>query len=143
MYVLAKNQSLVALDATDRQGTVIHAGLRGVARRGINYWESPDGRERRLIFQINNNLQAIDAATGKSILTFGTNGLVDLREGLGRDAALVGRVQSAHAGQDLREPAAARLGPGRRLPVGAGHAARLRRRQRQAGVGVPYGAASG
>jgi glucose dehydrogenase len=55
MYVLAKNQSLVALDATTGKELWIHAGLRGIARRGINYWESPDGRERRLIFQINNN----------------------------------------------------------------------------------------
>ncbi len=71
MYVLAKNQSLVALDATTGKELWIHAGLRGIARRGINYWESPDGKDRRLIFQINNDLQAIDAATGKSILTFG------------------------------------------------------------------------
>jgi quinoprotein glucose dehydrogenase len=99
MYVLAKNQSLVALDATTGKELWIHAGLRGIARRGINYWESPDGKDRRLIFQINNNLQAIDATTGKSILTFGTNGIVDLREGIGRDKALVGRVQSATPGK--------------------------------------------
>jgi quinoprotein glucose dehydrogenase len=99
MYVLAKNQSLVALDATTGKELWIHAGLRGIARRGINYWQSPDGRDRRLIFQINNNLQAIDAATGKSILTFGSNGLVDLKEGIGRDPALVGRVQSGTPGK--------------------------------------------
>jgi quinoprotein glucose dehydrogenase len=99
MYVLAKNQSLVALDATTGKELWIHAGLRGIARRGLNYWESPDGKDRRLLFQINNNLQAIDAATGKSILTFGTNGIVDLREGIGRDKALVGRVQSATPGK--------------------------------------------
>ena len=99
MYVLAKNQSLVALDAATGKEIWIHAGLRGIARRGINYWESPDGRHRRLTFQINNNLQAIDASTGKSILTFGTNGIVDLREGIGRDPALVGRVQSATPGK--------------------------------------------
>ena len=99
MYVLAHNQSLVALDATTGKELWIHAGLRGIARRGINYWESLDGKDRRLIFQINNNLQAIDAATGKSILTFGTNGLVDLKDGVGRDPALVGRVQSATPGK--------------------------------------------
>jgi quinoprotein glucose dehydrogenase len=99
MYVLARNQSLVALDAVTGKALWIHAGLRGIARRGINYWESPDGRDRRLIFQINNNLQAIDAATGKSILTFGTNGIVDLRQDLGRDPALVGRVQSGTPGK--------------------------------------------
>ena len=48
-----------------------------------------------------------------------------------------------HARQDLREPAAPRLGARRRLPLGAGHAPRLRRRDRQDGVGVPHRAASG
>ena len=85
MYVLAKNSSLVALDATTGREIWIHANLRGIARRGINYWESVDRKDRRLLFQMNNHLQAIDAQTGKSILTFGRNGLVDLREGLGRD----------------------------------------------------------
>ena len=99
MYVLAKNSSLVALDAVTGKELWIHAGLRGITRRGINYWESADRRDRRLIFQINNYLQAIDATTGQSILTFGTNGLVDLREGVGRDAQLVGRVQSNTPGR--------------------------------------------
>src|SRR5918999_5866393 len=85
MYVLAKNNSLVALDATTGREIWIHANLRGIARRGINYWESPDRSDRRLLFQMNNYLQAIDARTGKSILSFGTNGLVDLKDGLGRD----------------------------------------------------------
>jgi len=85
MYVLAKNNSLVALDATTGTEIWIHANLRGIARRGVNYWESADRKDRRLLFQMNNHLQAIDAQTGKSILTFGKNGLVDLREGLDRD----------------------------------------------------------
>jgi quinoprotein glucose dehydrogenase len=50
MYVLAKNNSLVALDATTGKEIWIHARLRGIARRGINYWESDDRRDRRLIF---------------------------------------------------------------------------------------------
>jgi quinoprotein glucose dehydrogenase len=99
MYVLAKNSSLVALDALTGKERWIHAGLRGIARRGINYWESPDRSDRRLIFQMNNYLQAIDASTGKSILSFGKNGLVDLRQGLGRDPGLVGRVQSGTPGR--------------------------------------------
>src|SRR5205085_11211897 len=66
---------------------------------GIDSWRSPDGCGRRLIFQINNNLPAIDAASGQSILTFGRNGLVDLGEGIGRDPALVGRVQSGTSGK--------------------------------------------
>jgi quinoprotein glucose dehydrogenase len=99
MYVLAKRSSLVALHAVTGEEIWVHANLRGIARRGINYWESPDRSDRRLIFQINNYLQAIDARTGKSILTFGTNGLVDLKEGLGRDPATIARVQSGTPGR--------------------------------------------
>jgi len=99
MYVLAKNSSLVALNALTGKEIWIHANLRGIASRGINYWESKDRKDRRLLFQINNYLEAIDALTGKSILTFGNKGLVDLKEGLGRDANTIGRVQSNTPGK--------------------------------------------
>lgn len=80
MYVLAKNSSLVALNALTGKEIWIHANLRGITGRGINYWESKDRKDRRLIFQMNNYLQEIDALTGKSILTFGNKGLVDLKK---------------------------------------------------------------
>ncbi len=99
MYVLAKNNSLVALNATTGEEIWIHANLSGITRRGINYWESKDGKDKRLIFQINSYLQAIDATTGKSILSFGENGLVDLRQGLARDPNSFSRVQSATPGK--------------------------------------------
>jgi quinoprotein glucose dehydrogenase len=98
MYVLAKNNSLVALNATTGEEIWIHANLRGIARRGVNYWESADRSDRRILFQMNNYLQAIDARTGKSILTFGKNGLVDLKQGLGRDSTTV-RAQSSTPGK--------------------------------------------
>jgi quinoprotein glucose dehydrogenase len=65
----------------------------------MNYWESKDGKDRRLLLSINDYLQAIDAATGKSVRMFGTDGVVDLREGLGRDPATVGRIQSGTPGK--------------------------------------------
>ena len=99
MFVLAKNHSLVALDASDGSEIWIHANLRGITRRGLNYWQSPDGSDRRLLFCIDNTLQAIDARTGQSILTFGENGAVDLRVGLDRDISTVGRVQSNTPGR--------------------------------------------
>jgi quinoprotein glucose dehydrogenase len=94
MYVLAKNNSLVALHAVTGKELWIHANLEGIAWRGINYWESKDKKDRRILFTMRNTLQAIDAATGKSIQNFGTNGYVNLKEGLDRDPATVGRVQS-------------------------------------------------
>ncbi|CAN5483323.1 hypothetical protein BH23BAC1_BH23BAC1_37960 [soil metagenome] len=99
MYVLAKDNSLVALNAITGEEIWIHANLRGIARRGINYWESEDRKDRRLIFQMNNYLQAIDAQTGKSITDFGKNGLVDLRVGLGRDPETLSRAQSGSPGK--------------------------------------------
>jgi quinoprotein glucose dehydrogenase len=65
MYVLAKNSSLVALNAITGKEIWIHANLRGITGRGINYWESKDRKDRRLIFQINNYLEEIDALTGR------------------------------------------------------------------------------
>jgi quinoprotein glucose dehydrogenase len=99
MYVLARNNSLVALDASTGKEIWIHEDLGGIAPRGINYWESKDRADRRLLFQRNSYLQAIDARTGKSILTFGTDGVVNLREGLRRDAATVVKVQSSNPGK--------------------------------------------
>lgn len=98
MYVLANNYSLVALDAETGEEIWIHTGLRGISRRGINYWESEDREDRRLIFQMNNYLQAIDAQTGKSVLDFGEEGLVDLKEELDRDPGTLARVQSGMPG---------------------------------------------
>jgi quinoprotein glucose dehydrogenase len=102
MYVLAKQNSIVALDATTGRELWIHKTdpeSRLVTYRGINYWESADRSDRRLLFSVNNFLQEIDARTGKSILDFGKNGLVDLRAGLGRDPKSLTLVQSGTPGR--------------------------------------------
>ncbi|HWF48625.1 MAG TPA: PQQ-binding-like beta-propeller repeat protein [Bryobacteraceae bacterium] len=101
MYVLARDNSLVALDAATGKEIWIHEDLQGIAPRGINYWESKDRKDRRLIFQMNSYMQEIDGRTGKSILTFGTDGIVNLRDGLRRypTAGPLGRVQSNNPGK--------------------------------------------
>src|SRR5207253_7305429 len=43
--------------------------------------------------------QEIDARTGKSMLTFGNKGLVNLKEGLGRDPATIARIQPNSPGR--------------------------------------------
>ena len=98
MYVMAKNSSLVAVHAETGKEIWIHANLQGLTRRGINYWESKDRKNRRLLFTLNNTLQAIDALTGKSIMDFGTNGYVDMRNGLDRDPTSIRRMQSMMPG---------------------------------------------
>ena len=99
MYVLAKNNSIVALDAASGREIWVHETPHGrITTHGINYWESRDRSVRRLLFSSNSHLQAIDARTGRSIAAFGVNGLVDLREGLGRDPAKIS-VQSITPGR--------------------------------------------
>ncbi|MEI9945304.1 MAG: hypothetical protein WDN26_13950 [Chitinophagaceae bacterium] len=98
MYVMAKNSSLVAVNALTGKEIWIHANLQGLTRRGLNYWESKDRKDRRLLFTLNNTLQAIDALTGKSIMTFGKNGYVDMREGLDRPVTSIRRMQSMMPG---------------------------------------------
>ena len=85
IYGRAANDSFVALDAATGKELWLHAGVKGYNVRGVNYWESADGKDRRLIFSVGNMLQEIDALTGKSITSFGTGGEVDLRVGLDRD----------------------------------------------------------
>jgi quinoprotein glucose dehydrogenase len=102
VYVLAKDNSFVALDATTGKEIWVHAaerGSRAITNRGINYWESKDRSERRLFYAANQILRAIDAKTGKLIATFGKNGGVDLREGLGRDTSKLRVVQSMSPGR--------------------------------------------
>src|SRR5215470_15144262 len=99
VYVLGPNNSLIALDATTGKEIWIHERLNGITSRGINYWASGDGKDRRLIFAINGYMQAIDAKSGESIRTFGDNGIVDLRQGLARAEGTDRRVQSRTPGK--------------------------------------------
>ncbi|WP_114751091.1 outer membrane protein assembly factor BamB family protein [Pleomorphovibrio marinus] len=93
MYLVGKNSSLIAINLHTREEIWIHANLTGITKRGINYWESEDKNDRRLLLTVNNSLQAIDAVTGESIQSFGKNGYVDLRQGLDRDPTSIRRIQ--------------------------------------------------
>jgi quinoprotein glucose dehydrogenase len=102
MYVLAKHTSVVALDAaTGKELWTYHSQFAPTIEmhRGINFWQSKDGSEQRLLIPFANHLEAIDARTGQLITSFGDNGRVDLREGLGRDPATIHQIQSATPGR--------------------------------------------
>lgn len=102
MFVLARNNSIVALDAATGKEIWTHASgpeIKIITNRGLNYWESKDRSDRRLLFASNHMLRAIDARTGRTIESFGTNGAVDLKEGLGRDPKTLSLVQSTTPGR--------------------------------------------
>src|ERR1700745_233242 len=72
--------------ASGKQLWKFDSGVKGTQPdRGLAYWS--DGKEQRILVGVMNFLYALDARTGTPISSFGTNGRVDLREGLGRDPA--------------------------------------------------------
>ena len=100
LYGFGRNgSSLIALDATTGKELWVHEGLNGMTSKGINYWESADGNDRRLIFSVQSFLQQIDAKTGKSIPTFGLDGVVDMRKGLARAEGTSANAQPASPGR--------------------------------------------
>jgi quinoprotein glucose dehydrogenase len=100
MYVLGKNSAIVALEAATGKEVWVHqVNSTLIAHRGINYWESKDRSDRRLLLLADNYLQALDARTGKEITSFGDNGRVDLRLGLGRDPKTITLIQSFSPGR--------------------------------------------
>jgi quinoprotein glucose dehydrogenase len=99
MYVLAKNMALVALDAATGKEIWTHENQGAIGDRGINYWESADRKDRRLLFINAGFLTAVDVTTGKTIETFGEKGKVDLRLGLNRDVTSIRPLQTGNPGR--------------------------------------------
>ena len=89
VYARADGNAFVALDAASGKLLWSYKGIEIFNVRGMNYWESPDGKDRRLLLSASNMLRALDAVTGEPISSFGKDGAVDLRVGLDRDPATV------------------------------------------------------
>jgi quinoprotein glucose dehydrogenase len=89
IYTRAHGNALVALDAATGARRWESPEIKGFLVRGVNYWESADGKDRRLLLTTLNMLRAFDASTGQPIAGFGKGGVVDLREGLDRDPQTV------------------------------------------------------
>jgi len=92
LYGTSPELILLALDAaagTERwrfnplRGGGDHQAL-GV-NRGVVYWS--DGEDRRILYTAGQYLHAVNASDGKLISSFGDGGRVDLKQGLGREAA--------------------------------------------------------
>ncbi len=92
LYGTSPQLKLLALDAAsgrelwrfDPFSDSAGANSAGV-NRGVVFWA--DGQDRRILFTADHYLYAVDAGAGRPIQSFGQNGRVDVREGLGRDAS--------------------------------------------------------
>jgi len=86
MYVVGKDNNIYALDGATGKQLWAHPVEGGQpTNRGFNRWISTDGKDRRLIFAVDGYLQEVDMNTGETIRSFGGDGKVNLREGLGRE----------------------------------------------------------
>lgn len=89
MYITSPKLKLFALEpATGKevwQFDPFEGAQYSGVNRGVTYWES--GTDRRIYFSAGPYLYARDAKDGKSIAQFGSEGKIDLREGLLRDPA--------------------------------------------------------
>ncbi len=121
MYVLGGDRAIVALDAATGKQIWSHPVDGNPTDRGINYWESKDRSDRRLIFAANNYLQQINAGTGLTINTFGNDGRVDLREGLGRDPKSIRNIQSGTPGRVFENLILTGSAPGEGYGSAPGH----------------------
>lgn len=87
MYVVAPNapDALVALNAATGE-EIWRTTFEGrIGNRGITYWASEDGSDRRLFVLNNGMLRAVSAADGSIIKSFGGTDGIDLRDALSRE----------------------------------------------------------
>lgn len=85
LYGISPTQKIFALDAA--AGKLLwkfDSGIKGTQPdRGLAYWA--DQKDKRILVGVMNFLYALDAGTGKPVESFGKDGRIDLREGLGRN----------------------------------------------------------
>lgn len=85
LYGLTPSQKVFALDAaTGKLLWKFDSGVLGTQpNRGLAYWA--EGEDRRILVGVMNFVYALDAVKGTPIASFGKDGRIDLREGLGGD----------------------------------------------------------
>ena len=89
LYGISPSQKVFAVDAaTGKLNWKFDSGIAGTQpARGLAYWADRDNQDRRIIVGAMNFVYELNAETGSPIPSFGADGRIDLREGLGRDIA--------------------------------------------------------
>ena len=74
----ANGKLLWSFDPLDSTSARRSAGV----NRGVCYWQSEDGSQKRIFSTVQNRLYSLDAGTGKPDKSFGAGGVIDLNEDL-------------------------------------------------------------
>ena len=101
MYLVGAHNAVVALNAATGAKIWEHSigDAQSMNHRGVAYWENKDRSDRRILFTAGDQLQALDATTGNPVMSFGDNGKVNIKNGLGRDPDTLRRMQSGDPGR--------------------------------------------
>jgi quinoprotein glucose dehydrogenase len=112
LYAATPAQKIIALNATTEQlkwqfdpatfGQAVGGNASRQPVRGLTYWKA--GHERRLLAGAGTHLYALNPETGIVIKAFGTNGRVDLRQGLDRDPQTLGVFLTSPGSRDPKGP---------------------------------------
>lgn len=90
LYGITPTQKIFALDAaTGKPLWKFDSGVIGTQPdRGLAYWFDPaNTKDKRILVGVMNFVYALNASTGKPVVSFGDRGRIDLRDGLGREPA--------------------------------------------------------
>jgi len=99
MYLFSGPNTLVALDPATGKEKWRKAFTGRVGARGLNYWQSTDGKDKRLLFMNDGFLRAVNAENGEPIAAFGKDGQVDLRAGLSGDVSKLRPLMTDNPGR--------------------------------------------
>jgi len=93
LYVVSPKLKIIALEpSTGREKWVFDPNVPGLLpggesyvhrNRGLTFWESDHGRDRRLIYTVGPYLLAVNADDGSLVEGFGEGGIASFRQGLG------------------------------------------------------------
>lgn len=89
LYLTSSKMKLFALDpATGKQKWIFDPATNSKEEigfginRGLMYWEDENGKDKRIFYGVASRLYAVNAIDGSPINDFGTNGSIELKEGL-------------------------------------------------------------
>ena len=103
LYIILHGNTLVSVDAASGKELWRKAMQGRSGSRGMNYWQSADGKDRRLLFMSNGMLTAVSAETGDPAPGFGDGGKVDIRVGLANDITKMRPLQTDNPGQVYKD----------------------------------------
>ena len=103
LFLTKGGNTLVALDAATGTEKWARTYEGRVGARGMNYWQSADGSDRRFLFLMDGMLAAVNADNGEPIASFGNNGKVDLRVGLPVDTTGMRALMTNNPGRIYKD----------------------------------------